>query len=89
MIYTVGKVNIYEPYISNDPCPQKAGRCENNQGGSVWETFKLAQDYLDEFDTLKEFRVYGVLADWDTQTEEVVGKKWRDLLINADLVRIM
>lgn len=82
MIYTIGKTEIYESYISNDAHPQKA------IGGSVWETLERAQSYLDLVDLQHEYHVYGVLADWETQTIEHDGQEWHDLLIDADLVKI-
>ena len=72
MIFTVGKIEIYEPYIRDDPNPGKA------IGGSVWKTRSEAEQYLAQHSS-SEYRVYEVDADWEQDTAEEVGESFRAL----------
>lgn len=90
MIYTVGLRTTYEQYFALCSNPQKLGKRmeggETYPGGSVWQTRKEAQGYL-ERTKQSAFAVYGVLADWDTQTEPSENE-WNNLLVTSPLVRI-
>lgn len=90
MIYTVGLRRTYEEYLKFCSSPCKLGQCmEGNErypGGSVWQTRKEAQDYL-ERTKQPDFAVYGVLADWDTQTEPSENE-WNNLLVTSPLVSL-
>jgi len=93
VIFTVGKTEIYEPYLRDDPEAAKLGRGNDHagnyySGGSVWKTREAAQAYLDLTNIQKEFSVYGVLADWETQTEAEPGKEWHRLLVTSKLVKL-
>ena len=79
MIYTLGEIKNYERYFAEQGIPRKG------INGSVWETFKEAQKY-----TNKDFRVYGILADWDKDTKPNGDSDadWHDLMIEAPLVRL-
>lgn len=86
MIYTVGREDIYEDYIKNDKDAAK------RKGGSVWETFKGAQYYCNENNDMitskYTFQVYGVDADWESDTEIEQNVRYRSLKRDAKLIKI-
>lgn len=91
MIYTVGHTKQYEQRLTEPEPAMKLGRQiidgEMYDGGSVWPTREAAQAWLDTTD--KPWSVYGVDADWDTDTEpSLAGAEWHDLLRDARLVRL-
>lgn len=79
MIFTVGLTKTYEHYLDADPNPRKA------VGGSVWQTQKKAQRYLDRT-KLSKFSVYAVDADWHVDTVDE-GSEYRSLTVAAKLRR--
>jgi len=81
LIYTIGRRDIYEPYIASDPSAAKA------KGGSVWRTRDEALHYLSEH-LLYDYWVYGVVARWDEDTEVDPGATgyWRALTKDAYLI---
>lgn len=85
MIYTLGHKESYERYFEEQDVPKKKGRdqADGYPGGSVWRTRAEAQRHCPE-----DFRVYGVLADWETETAATPGIEWNDLLRDAELVRL-
>ena len=92
MIFTVGKTDVYDPYLRDDSDAAKLGRGQDHvgnyySGGSVWKTREAAQSYLDATNQ-NEFSVYGVLADWETQTEPEPGQEWHRLLVTSRLVKL-
>ena len=82
MIYTVGKIDIYENYLDTDPDAAKG------KTGSVWQTLEDIQKYVNGNSSLRNFRVYGVEADWELDTEIIEGENWRSLIRSAKLVRL-
>ena len=85
MIYTIGNSENYLIYFAEQARPLKKGRDKDFQGGSVWKTFDEAAKYAPKG---SGFSVFGVLADWDRDTEPHEGESYHDLLINAELVII-
>jgi hypothetical protein len=66
-------------------CP--ADRPGGYPGGSVWRTYEEARAHLEAAEGLGELAVFGVEADWDTQTAaRDDGALWHDLLVDAPLV---
>lgn len=91
MIYTAGFAAIYEQSFRDlaPTHPKKKGRDGDYPGGSVWRTREDAQRYLDEAGQAATYRVYGVDADWDTDTEPSRSSgPWHDLLRSAWLNRL-
>ena len=86
MIYTVGRADIYEDYIKNDKNAAK------RKGGSVWETFKDAQHCCNENNDMitsqHTFQIYGVDADWESDTEVEQNVRYRSLKRDAKLIKI-
>jgi hypothetical protein len=57
-------------------------------GGWVWESAAAAQAFLVEQKSISIRRVYGVLADWTSDTAPVEGKPYHRLLRDARVVKI-
>lgn len=85
MIYTIGRTKNYERYLDEYSRPRKLGRTKRYRGGSVWDTREKAQRYADKY---PGYRVYGVLAEWNNQTEPSKVGPWHDLLADSILVRL-
>jgi len=83
LIYTIGRTESYESYFREQQNPQKLGREHDYAGGSVWKTKEDAQASCPE-----GCSVYGVLADWDTETVKGEGDNFHDLLVTSLLVKI-
>ena len=79
MIYTVGKVEIYEAYMDRDPDAAKG------ISGSVWETFEEAKAYRDL--RAPAFRLYGVEADWENDAKDI-GEAFRYLTNPGKLFKL-
>lgn len=85
MIFTVGHEESYERYFEEqENLPRKLGRTEDYVGGSVWKTVQEAQKYCP-----KDYKVYGVLADWENDTVPSKEGPWHDLLVTSPLVRVI
>jgi len=82
VVYTIGKIDIYESYLDSDPDAAKG------KTGSVWENLESVQTYFDNHPGLSDFRIYGVEADWDLDTEVIIGDDWRALTRAAKLIRL-
>lgn len=83
MLYTIGRLEVYEKYLNEDPNASKG------IGGSVWKNREMLDTYLAK-NPQPDFAIYGVEADWELDTtggpEEV---PWRNLTRNAKLVRLV
>lgn len=90
MIYCQGRKSTYDDYIATDPNPGKLGRLgpedpddPNYPGGSVWKSEAEARACCPE-----GYDVYGVIADWDTQTVKSADGDYHDLLVTSKLVKL-
>lgn len=95
MIYTVGLSAKYEAALDHPTGVWKAARRapaakhpQPYEGGWVWQTADEALAYLVANNSQDIRRVYGVLADWDSDTDEIAGKPYRCLLRRARVVRL-
>lgn len=79
MIYTIGLKDNYEQYFKEIPDLKK------KEGGSVWQTPLEAVMYKVN---KPGYEVYGVLADWETQTVPSGVGSWNSLTIDAPLVKL-
>lgn len=93
MIFTVGNRESYEQGLRElGPEFKKLGKRDHYQGkpymgGSVWKTKAEADQYLiDNSPRLDGYHVYGVVADWETDTEQVLSEPFRRLLRDAPIV---
>ena len=91
MIYTFGDRKNYHALFKEADVRklgglQKKGRSDTYQGGTVFQTFEDAKAYSAE---REEYDVFGVLADWETQTEpNRNGHPFHDLLVDAEIVMV-
>jgi hypothetical protein len=85
MIYTIGREESYTRYFQEQGRPIKLGRNgrDDYPGGSVWKTEEEARENCPE-----GYAVYGLMADWEMDTEPSKEGNWHDLLINAELVQL-
>jgi hypothetical protein len=83
MIYCIGHRESYERYFAEQEQPEKMGRTADYQGGSVWLTLEEALAHCPD-----GFAVYGVLAEWDRDTQPSADGPWHDLLVHSRLVRV-
>ncbi len=93
MIYTIGRTELYEKTFQEstdqDP-PTKIGLKteadvnENYEGGVVWKTKDEALRVAHEQN--KDYSVYGVIADWNTDVRKIEGKN--RLLHDSELVKL-
>lgn len=81
MIYTTGHSVSYRQYFKEQEIPQKLGKINEYPGGSVWQTAEEAQQHC-----LNGYEVFGVLADWNKDTQPSQDGDWHDLIKTSDLV---
>ena len=83
MLYTLGLKDRYDSYIEADPDAAKGVT------GSVWKTMEDVQAHFERNKSvLGSFAIYGVEADWETDTEVVPGESWRALTRSGKLVKL-
>lgn len=94
MIYTVGHTVSYEQGLAElGPLFMKLGKRADHHGkpyggGSVWRHETEAQAYLAaNADSLSTYSVYGVIAEWEADTEQLSDEPFRRLVRDAQLVR--
>ena len=85
MIFTIGQEELYTRYFEEQGRPFKAGKGEEPgyPVGSVWKTEVEARYACPE-----GYQVYGVMEDWDTDTEPSEVGDWHNLLVDAELVQL-
>lgn len=99
MIYTIGFKKTYSFGLSKatkDKPFRKLGRTDNLNGtgeyyggGSVWKTKEEAEAYLRSHrKRMAGYGVYGVLANWDKDTEQLPGEPFRRLITTSLLVAV-
>ena len=90
MIYCIGKAENYDLYIAKyGNAAMKQGRGIDYEGGSVWKTREEAEMHIKRFGKkLSGYKVYGVMADWQTDTEPSMAGPFHDLIVDAPLVRL-
>jgi len=85
MIYTVGYTENYLKCFKEQGFLKKMGKNESYAGGSVWKTREEAEKYCEE-NCDKGYSVFGVIADWDKDTEPSSSKDYNNLLRDSELV---
>jgi hypothetical protein len=89
-IFTIGFARNYDPFVGKPDFKKLGKQISPNglyPGGSVWKTRAEVEAYLAENSPrLDPYKVYGVLADWETQTEQVDGEPFRRLLETSPIV---
>lgn len=92
MIYTVGHRASYEQGIleTNNQLHKKGPYVTEDKqydGGSVWQDAAQAEAYLHRH-SLADYAVYGLIADWDTDTKQLPNEEWRRLQRDALIVKL-
>lgn len=92
MIYTVGLISRYETALGRGTAlkrgPHRRADGRDDPGGWVWRTAEEARGYLASRGASDVRGVYGVVADWASDTREVPGEPTRCLNRDARVVRI-
>jgi hypothetical protein len=88
MIYTVGSKKAYLRSLVKNGKVIKTGRCRGYAGGCAFRTREDAERHLDELEVqgYKGYMVFGLLANWDKDTQESSDHWWHDLLVAAEVV---
>ncbi len=88
MIYTVGSKKAYFRSLLKNGKVTKTGRKRGYAGGCVFPTREDAQRHIDELELqgYKDFMVFGLLADWQKDTQASSQHWWHDLLKDAEVV---
>ena len=86
MIYTVGNRAHYLAAIAREGTVFKTGRHDNYPGGYAVQTIEDAERLIVEQGQVGVWGVFGLLADWETDTEPSKDGWWHDLLIDAPVV---
>jgi hypothetical protein len=95
MIYTVGNKANYLKTISEAGVIRKVGRREvgdphlpnGYNGGCAFRTAEDAQRFIDEQEKSEVWGVFGLLANWGTDTvPNADGGWWHDLIHDAEIV---
>ncbi len=88
MIYTVGSKRAYFRSLLKDGKVMKSGRKRGYAGGCAFRNREDAQRHIDEleFQGYKGFLVFGLLADWEKDTQASTQHWWHDLLKDAEVV---
>jgi len=96
MIFTIGYRENYDAGLAElGAAFRKMGkrdvfRGSQYRGGSVWKTREEAQAHLDANQhRLAGYSVYGVMASWDVDTEQLPGEPFRRLLVDAQIVPVV
>jgi hypothetical protein len=88
MIYCVGRTDRYEAAFSQPSPPVKKGGGADYAGGWVWATVADARRFIAMNGLGATHSVYGLRAEWDTDTVAVAGESWRRLARDAEVVRL-
>lgn len=92
MIYTIGLRERYELAFTLIKPLNKLGKgiARNGKpygGGWVWRTEADARAFIAQMQYFDR-EVYGVLADWDADTEQISGEPYRRLLRDSEMVQL-
>lgn len=86
MIYTIGHKDSYLAAIAEHGVIEKSGRSETYPGGYAFRTAEDAQRRIDEAHVCEGLAVFGLEADWETDTVQSAEGWWHDLLRDAVIV---
>ena len=91
MIYTVGSREHYlKAFRDHGGRLLKVGEGQYQggpyNGGGVWETESDARAFLRSQNLSEIFEVFGVIADWESDTKNFEGEPFRRLTRNAEMV---
>jgi len=56
-------------------------------GGCIFKTYQDAKNYLNK-NNLNNYSIFGVLANWENDTEPDINEEYHSLLVDSQLVLI-
>lgn len=86
MIFTVGHEENYRKAIAQYGVIQKMGETIEYQGGIVFETYEDAERHLKALGHQDDWCVWGVDADWITDTYGNADEGCQYLLFDKDII---
>jgi hypothetical protein len=90
MIYTVGNREAYSKAFREQGRLAKVGKGQYQEqpydGGGVFETESDARAHLKAENLSETHEVYGVIADWESDTKQFEGEPFRRLTRDAEMV---
>lgn len=94
MIYTIGHAETYRNTMSQITEPMlKVGKGiwqgQPYEGGYAFRTYEDAMRRIDEAYPDWGFDVFGMEADWDTETEPSEEGWWHHLLVDAPVIDLL
>lgn len=88
MIYTVGEIFSYSEALREYLRIWKTGRSEDYSGGYAFQTVDDALRFLAESGNADDWCVWGISADWETDTYPAPDGWWHYLSKDAEIVDI-
>ncbi len=87
MLYTVGNTESYERALKENPSVAKVGMSEGYPGGSVFLTYKQAEEAIKN---MPEYSIYGLETDIGNTHVRIdeQGKQHRHLFRDANIVSL-
>lgn len=87
MVYTVGPARTYKAKLEVWGNLSKVGRTENYKGGCAFQTIEAAQRFIQEKmpQEPSKYAVFGLEANWETDTEPSEDDWWNYLLVNRPI----
>lgn len=90
MVYTVGPKKIYHAQLEVWGSVKKMGRNDNYLGGCVFQTIENAHCFIAKFfgGDFEKYEVFGIAADWETDTTPSEDDWWNYLLVGSEIFRL-
>lgn len=86
MIYTIGNEKNYKEAIDLHGWVHKTGKNEDYEGGYAFRTYEDALCAIQELGQEGVWVVFGLLADWEKDTEPNTVHWWHNLLKDSIIV---
>jgi len=93
MIYTIAITETFDKLFEEGPPPVKQGKFVRADGSTygganVFKTEEAAREYIEDFNFQDRYSVYGLDADWNTQTTQTGKKSCNQLLVDAAMIKL-
>lgn len=86
LIYTIGDKKNYIDALERHGFIQKTGKTETYEGGYAFKTYEDALCAIEELGQENVWVVFGLLADWEKDTEPNKVHWWHNLLKDSIIV---
>lgn len=87
MIYTVGHRESYEKGLKESKPLLKSGPREDYDGGCAFYSEEEAREYIEKMG-LDSYEVYGLLGDWNTDTEKIADAPFNRILKDLEIIKL-